>query len=517
MTDPAVLPGLMMRSPLGISAIATRAEDQFGTREVVSRTAHGIDRLDYRTLVERARRLASSLREMGIGPGDRVGTFAWNSARHLELYLAVPSLGAVLHTINIRLHQGEISYIIEHAGDRVVFADASVRGSLPNVAPVQVTMPDADRELGSDVAYEELIASGDPHFEFPEVPEEAAAALCYTSGTTGRPKGVLYSHRSLALYALMANQPDAFGVAEDDTVMAVVPMFHANAWGLPYIAALAGAKQVLPGPSPTPAILAELIASERVTMSAAVPTVWQGVRDLEPPADLTSIRELIAGGSAVPESLIRQYAERGVKMVQGWGMTETSPLALVSRVPRLRPLGGDEEFEVRAMQGRPIPFVEARIDDTSGGELQVKGPTVAEGYFQQPDASPATDDGWMRTGDIAVIDDFGYVKLTDRTKDLIKSGGEWISSVELETAILFHPDIVEAAVVAMPDATWGERPCMFATVRPGADPDLAEVRAFLAERLPSWALPDRLVVVPEIPKTSVGKLDKKLLRSQLDR
>lgn len=505
----------MMHGPLQISTVAARAEEQFGHQEIVSRTANGLERLDYRTLVERVRRLASSLRQLGIGPGDRVATFGWNSARHLELYLAVPSLGAVLHTVNIRLHQDEIRYIIEHADDRMVFVDASVRETLPQVDRRLVLMPDAEHDLGSDLAYEDLVSAGSPDFEFPEIDENAAAALCYTSGTTGNPKGVLYSHRSLALYMLMANQPDAFGITENDTVMPVVPMFHANAWGLPFIAALAGARQVLPGPSPTPAVLADLIATEKVTISAAVPTVWQGVLEIRPPADLSAVRELIAGGSAVPESLIRGFADRGVSMVQGWGMTETSPLALVSRIPHTRVIDTDEEFAVRAMQGRPIPFVRARIDDALGGELQVKGPTVAEGYFRQPDASPTTEDGWMRTGDIAVIDDHAYVKLTDRTKDLIKSGGEWISSVELETAILFHPDVVEAAVVAMPDPKWGERPCMFATVRSGASVELDDIRTFLAQRLPSWALPDRLIVVSEIPKTSVGKLDKKLLRAQL--
>ena len=515
MTQSNPLPGLMMHGALQVSSIARRAEALYGDQEIVSRSAHGVERSNYKALVQRARRLASRLRDLGVGPGDRVGTFAWNSARHLELYLAVPALGAVLHTINIRLHREEIRYIIEHAGDSVVFADASVRALLPDVAPIHVLMPDADYDRGTDLAYEDLIDAGDPEFEFPDVDEDAAAALCYTSGTTGNPKGVLYSQRSLVLYALIANQPDAFGITENDTVMPIVPMFHANAWGMPYIAALSGSRQVLPGPSPTPAILADLISAERVTISAAVPTVWQGILDLDPPADLSSIRELVAGGSAVPEALLRRYAERNVTMVQGWGMTETSPLALISRIPHSRRIDPEEEFVVRAMQGRPIPLVDARIDKAAGGELQVKGPTVAKDYFRQPDASPITEDGWMRTGDIAVIDDHGYVQLTDRTKDLIKSGGEWISSVELETAILFHPDVVEAAVVAMPDEKWGERPCMFATVRSGSSLDLEGVRRFLADRVASWALPDQLYVVSEIPKTSVGKLDKKVLRNQL--
>lgn len=513
--NPPPLQGLMMRSPLQVSAIAERAAALFADREIVSRTATGVERQTYGTLVARARRLASALVDMGIKPGDRVATFAWNSSRHLELYLAVPSIGAVLHTVNIRLHHDEIKYILEHAADRAVFVDASVRGLLPAAVDTTIQMPDMAAELGSDVEYESLIAAGNPDFEFPRFDEERAAALCYTSGTTGNPKGVLYSHRSLALYCLMANQPDAFGITESDTVMPIVPMFHANAWGLPYIAAMSGARQVMPGPSPTPAVLADLIATEAVTMSAAVPTVWQGILD-HPNADLTSVRELIAGGAAVPESLLRAFADRGVKMTQGWGMTETSPLALISRVPAHRTIDPDQEFSLRATQGRPIPFVDVRLDAASGGELQVKAPSAAEQYYRQPDAGPATDDGWMRTGDIATIVDSGYVKLTDRTKDLIKSGGEWISSVELETAILFHPDVLEAAVVAMPDNKWGERPCMFVTTRPHASVQLGDVRAFLASTMPSWSLPDRLVVVDEIPKTSVGKIDKKVLRHEVE-
>jgi fatty-acyl-CoA synthase len=516
MTDAPVLDGLMMHGNLTIATIAKRAETTYGAKEVVSRTTTTLERWTYRDIVTRARRLASSLAAMGVGPGDRVATFAWNSVRHLELYLAVPSLGAVLHTVNIRLHPDEIEYILRHAEDRMIFVDASLRASLPDLVRPTVVMPDANLSHVDDLLYEDLIADGDPNFEFPPVDESAAALLCYTSGTTGKPKGVLYSHRSLCLYSLMANQPDAFGITENDTVMPVVPMFHANAWGLPFIAAMSGARQVLPGPSPTPAILADLMHSESVTISAAVPTVWQGILDLSPAPDLGSIRELIGGGSAVPEALIRAYSDRGVAMVQGWGMTETSPLAMISRVPSRRVLSTDAEFRLRASQGRPLPFVEVRLDAEEGGELQVRGPSVAKSYFLQPDAPLVTDDGWMRTGDIAEVDDHGYVKLTDRTKDLIKSGGEWISSVELEAAILFLPDVAEAAVVAMPDDKWGERPCMFAAVRDGAKLELEDVRGFLATRFPSWALPDRLVVLPAIPKTSVGKLDKKALRAWLE-
>lgn len=515
MTEQTQVRGLMMKAPLGIGAIADRAQTQFGRREVVSRTASGEERFDYATVVERARRLASSLRELGVRPGDRVASFAWNSVRHLELYLAVPSVGAVLHTVNVRLHQDEIAYLLDHADDKVVFADASVRDNLPHSQLAHILMPDDERDLGADIAYEQLIAAGDPSFEFPIHDEESAAMLCYTSGTTGNPKGCLYSHRSLALYVLMANQPDSFGITENDVVMPVVPMFHANSWGMPYIAAMVGAKLVLPGPAPSPRVLGELIASEQVTISGAVPTVWQGVLDLRPSPDLSSVRELVVGGSQLPETLLRGFGDRGVAMTQGWGMTETSPLALISRIPTNRHLDDDERIGVLAKQGRPIPFVEARINDVSGGELQVRGPSIVRDYYLRPEDSPLTADGWLSTGDIAVIDDDGYIKLTDRTKDLIKSGGEWISSVELETSILAHPDVIEAAVVAMPHSKWGERPCMFVRLREGTVLGLSEVREFLVGIMPSWSLPDRLVIVDDIPKTSVGKFDKKLLRASL--
>jgi len=328
-----------------VSAIAERAGSIFGEREIVSRTAAGVERRSYAEVVERARRLADALRQLGIQPGDRVATFGWNSARHLELYLAVPSMGAVLHTLNIRLSETDLTYIAQHAGDRVVFFDASLAGVLPRFEGVehQVVMPDDGPVPQGAIEYEDLVAGGDREFEFPELDEGAAAAMCYTSGTTGRPKGVVYSHRSIALYSLMANQPDAFGIREQDTVMPLVPMFHANAWGWPYIAAMAGARQVFPGPSPTPAVIADLIREEGVTLSAAVPTVWQGLADLDPRPDLSSVRELICGGSAVPEQLIRTYDERfGVPIVQGWGMTETSPLGAISRLPVDSPPTDDE-------------------------------------------------------------------------------------------------------------------------------------------------------------------------------
>jgi fatty-acyl-CoA synthase len=357
--------GLMMDYPLLVRHIAERAETVFGDREIVSRTADGIERSTYAQVVSRARRLASALRDLGIQPGDRVATFGWNSLRHLELYLAVPSLGAVLHTLNIRLFEDDLRYIVGHAEDRVVFLDASLAGAMCHLDGVdhEILMPDGPGERPGALEYEELVASGDPEFAFPDLDENSAAAMCYTSGTTGRPKGVVYSHRSTVLHTLMVCSIDAMGVRETDSVMPIVPMFHANAWGLPYACAMAGARQVLPGPRMSPADLAELIESEHVTRAAGVPTVWQGMLQLDPKPDLSSLDDILAGGSAVPESLIRAFDDTfGVHVTQGWGMTETSPLGAVSRLPGDVELTEDEAYEIRACQGRIMPLVEFRID-----------------------------------------------------------------------------------------------------------------------------------------------------------
>jgi fatty-acyl-CoA synthase len=510
--------GLMMSTPLLVRAIAQRAEQLFGNREVVSVTAAGLDRSTYGEVVRRARRLAGALREMGIAPGDRVATFAWNSARHLELYLAVPAMGAVLHTLNVRLFEDDLRYIVGHAEDRVVFVDASLAERMPRFEGVEheVLMPDAEAERPGALEYERLVASGDEEFDFPDLAEDAAAAMCYTSGTTGRPKGVVYSHRSIVLHTLLANQADGPGLRERDCAMPIVPMFHANGWGLPYAAAMAGSKLVLPGSQTDPAALAELIGSEEVTLAAGVPTIWQGIAQLDPPPDLSSVERLVAGGSAVPESLIRLYDERfGVPLIQAWGMTETSPMASVCRVPPDGP-DGDEAYAIRAMQGRVVPLVEFRVDEEAGGELQVRGPTVARAYYHdETGAEKFTDDGWLRTGDVAQMEMGGFIKLVDRTKDLVKSGGEWISSVELENAIMAHPDVFEAAVVAVEDERWGERPCACVVRRPGATLDADELRRFLSARVAKWWLPERIEFIAEVPKTSVGKFDKKVLRAQL--
>jgi len=511
--------GLMMDTPLLVRHLAERAATVFGDREIVSRTADGVERSSYREVVERAHRLASALSQMGIRPGDRVATFGWNSLRHLELYLAVPSMGAVLHTLNIRLFEEDLRYIVSHAKDRVVFLDASLAAAMPRFEGVEheVLMPDAEVQRDGALAYEDLVEGGDPDFAFGDLDENAAAAMCYTSGTTGRPKGVVYSHRSIVLHALCVNQADSIGLRERDAIMPVVPMFHAMAWGLPYAAAIAGARQVFPGPHMTPPALAELIAAERVTRTAGVPTVWHGMLGLDPPPDLSSLDEIMAGGAAVPESLIRAFDERfGIPIMQGWGMTETSPLASYSRPPSdVELLSDDQVYALRAAQGRVQPLVDLRIDEEAGGELHVRGPFVASDYYDDPTSREKfTDDGWLRTGDVAELCHGSYIRLVDRTKDLVKSGGEWISSVDLENAIMAHEDVLEAAVIAVPDEKWSERPCACVVVREGAPLDADGVRAFLMGRVAKWWLPERVEFVDEVPKTSVGKFDKKVLRAR---
>jgi fatty-acyl-CoA synthase len=510
--------GLMMDYPLLVRHVAERAETVFPEREVVSRTRDGIERSTYGQVAERARRLASSLERMGVRPGDRVATFGWNSLRHLELYLAVPSMGAVLHTLNIRLFEDDLRYIVGHAEDRIIFLDASLAGVMPKFDGVEreVLMPDADAGREGALDYEELIAAGDPGFEFPDLDERSAAAMCYTSGTTGRPKGVVYSHRSTILHSLAVGLPDAMDIRQADSVMPIVPMFHANAWGIPYAAALAGARHVYPGPRMLPQDLADLIASERVTMSGGVPTVWQGMLQLDPEPDLSSLRHILCGGSAVPESLARAFDKKfGVCIVQGWGMTETSPLASVSRVPAELELDEDESYAVRACQGRVLPLVDYRIDEETGGELQVRGPWVARAYYGDPATGEKfTEDGWLRTGDVAELRHGSYIKLVDRTKDLVKSGGEWISSVELENEIMGHPDVIEAAVIAVPDERWGERPCACVVLKEGSSADEEAILEHLRPRVAKWWLPDRIEFIEAVPKTSVGKFDKKVLRGQ---
>ena len=514
----APMDGLMQDYPLLVRHVAERAETVFPSREIVSVTQEGVERSTYAEVVERARRLASSLERLGVKRGDRVATFGWNSRRHLELYLAVPSMGAVLHTLNIRLFEEDLEYIVAHAEDKVICLDASLAGVMPKFDGVahEVLMPDGPGEREGALDYEQLVSDGDPGFEFPDFDENSAAAMCYTSGTTGRPKGVVYSHRSTILHSMGAGHADAMGIRQQDRVMPVVPMFHANAWGIPYTSSLSGSALVFPGPRMAPQDIAGLIASEKVTMAAGVPTIWQGILQLEDELDLSSLRMIMSGGSAVPEALIRAYDERfGVPVLQGWGMTETSPLASMSRVPGELELSEEEQYKVRASQGRTLPLVDYRIDEESGGELQVRGPWVARAYYND-DTSPEkfTEDGWLRTGDVAELVHGSYIKLVDRTKDLVKSGGEWISSVELEHEIMAHPDVLEAAVIAIPDERWSERPCACVVKREGCNLDADAVLEHLKPRVAKWWLPDRIEFIDEVPKTSVGKFDKKVLRAR---
>jgi fatty-acyl-CoA synthase len=537
--------GLMQHDSLVLTRILERAATYSPRGQIATRTPEGMHRQTYADLGERCARLANALRDLGVGPGDRVGSFAWNSWRHHELYFAVPCMGAVLHTLNIRLHPEQVAWIANHAGDRVVCVDASLLPVFAKIAPglegverviVMGDKGDNEGDGGDEggrpdgsLSYEELLDAASPEIDWPELDEHDACSMAYTSGTTGHPKGVVYSHRSMVLHAWAVNQAGVMAIEATDVVMPVVPMFHANAWGLPYAATLAGAKLVLPGQySADPAALAELIETERVTCTAGVPTVWIGLlQHLQThDADLSSVRRIIGGGSAVPRSLIEAFAKRGLEMWQGWGMTETGPLASLSRLtPDQVDLPEAEKIRIRAKQGRVVPGVRVRVvdvatgeevpwDSKTMGEVQVKGNWVAEAYYRPEEPVEQFVDGWLRTGDVAVVDEHGFLQLVDRTKDLVKSGGEWISTIELESALMGHPAVLEAAVIAIPDERWSERPLAYVVLREGGQATQEELIEFIAPQFAKWWLPDRVEFVGEIPKTSVGKFDKKILRAQ---
>jgi fatty-acyl-CoA synthase len=494
-----------------------------------------VERASFAEVSDRVDRLARALGALGIEQGDRVGTFAWNNQRHLELYFAIPCVGAVLHTINVRLFAEQLTYIANHAEDKVIFVDDSLVGVLEQLAPsfetvqTYVVMGDGDAgSLPNAVRYEDLLEQAGPGaFDYPELDERQAAALCYTSGTTGNPKGVLYSHRSISLHSTATMFKDGLGLTRSDKVLAVVPMFHANAWGLPHGAALAGSDLVMPDRFLGAEPLAGLIAGERPTLMGCVPTIFNDLlhyADANPDVDLSSLTNATCGGSAVPRQLMKDFEERhGVRIFQAWGMTETSPVATFSR-----PAEGEHDdayWDARAKQGRPLPWVELRLmgddgetvpwDGHSSGEIEVRGPWVAAGYFREPDGGEKFDDGWLRTGDIAAVDEQSFVQITDRSKDVIKSGGEWISSVELENELMSHPDVIEAAVIAKPDERWAERPLCCVVLREQAEVTPQGLVEHLSTRVARFWLPDEFAFVDEIPKTSVGKFDKKVLRGQL--
>lgn len=531
--------GLMQNRPLTVPHLFHRAERHFGRKTIVTATADGEVTSTYAQWAERVRRLATVLHQLDLPAGAPVGTFGWNTQRHLELYFAVPCSGRVLHTLNIRLFQDQLTYIVEHAEDRVIFVDRSLlpvlwpmADRLPGVRHFVVMDDGVEAEVPDDpriLDYERLLAETPPHDgEFVVTDEHAAAALCYTSGTTGNPKGVVYSHRSTMLHSLISLTADSLAISERDTVLPVVPMFHVNAWGLPYAAVTAGATLVFPGAGMRPEALAQLIEKYRVTLTAGVPTIWMGMLPLLGEHDVSSLRMVVGGGAPVPSSLSEAWREAvGLPITQAWGMTETSPLGSVASL-RSHHDGLDAEAlaEVRASQGQAVPLVDLRIvdvneehelpwDGTSIGELQAAGPWIAAAYYGVDQSSAFTDDGWLRTGDVATIDPYGYVRIVDRTKDLVKSGGEWISSVDLENHIMAHPKVAEAAVIAKPDERWTERPLACVVTANGEHLGEDELLEHLRSRVAKWWLPDEIRFVETIPKTSTGKFSKKTLREQL--
>ena len=528
-----------MDFPLTVSAIARRAGSLHARRPVVSRRADGsVHRTTYGEVLARAARLRGALRTLGVGPGDRVATLCWNHDRHLEAYFAVPTMGAVLHTLNLRLHPDELAYIATHADDRVLLVDAELLPLLARFrerAPFRHVVVIGDGTavpnglLEDTLDYEALLAYGSPEDGEAEPDERDAAVMCYTSGTTGRSKGVVYSHRALVLHSMATAMAGSFAIHEPDVVLAVVPMFHANAWGLPFTAAMTGAGLVFPGPHPEPLGLLELCERERVTFGAGVPTVWLGVLEVLDACpgtyDLSALRTIVIGGAAAPEALVRGLEERhGLRPITSWGMTEIAPVGTVGRLTAEAAARLDAHAS-RMKQGLPGFLLEVRVrneqgtvawDGVSMGELEVRGAYVASAYYKpEEDGGWFTADGWFRTGDIASIDPMGYVEIRDRTKDLIKSGGEWISSVALEGALMGHPAVAEAAVVAVPHPRWIERPLAAVVLRGSHAATVAELKEYVAGRFPIWWVPDDVVFLPAIPRTSTGKFLKSALRDSL--
>ncbi len=531
--------GLMMDTPLSLIHLFDRATRLFADKEVITATPTGLQRVSYGEWGERTRRLGGMLDDLGISEDGRVATFAWNTSRHLELYFAPPCTGRVAHTLNLRLFPEQLTYIVNHAADEVIFLDNSVAGLIWPLMETFETVrhvvlmddgapaPDADAIAPEVHDYEDLLAAATPT-DWTPVPEDRAGSMMYTSGTTGNPKGVVYSHRSMVLHTFGAMMTDTLGIHERDVILPVVPMFHANSWGLAHAGVATGATLVMPGADLSAPALATLIAEEGVTVAAGVPTIWMGVLPELEGRDTSALRAIPCGGSAVPRALSEGYREvTGLPLLQAWGMTETSPLAAVCNIKStLDNLDDDAKADLRTTVGLITPGVDFRItepetgeelpwDGEASGELQVRGPWVAATYYDDDRASESfTDDGWLRTGDVAVCDAEGYIRLVDRTKDLIKSGGEWISSVELENEIMAHPDVTEAAVIGVTSTKWGERAMACVVAAEGADLSADDVLAWLDGRVVKWWMPDRVEFIDEVPKTSVGKFSKKTLRDR---
>ena len=531
--------GLMMDYQLTLQHFYNRAVRIFPRKEIVTQTDTGLHRYTFGEWGKRTAQLANALHRAGVKEGDRIATFGWNTYRHLELYFAIPCIGAVLHTLNIRLFADQLAYIVNNAEDSMIFVDGDLVPILEGLADRLTTVkqyvimgeaPSATGKLQPSVDYETFIAGQPVQYDWPQLDENTAAAMCYTSGTTGNPKGVVYSHRSTFLHSMGAGLEDALALSERDTILPVVPMFHANAWGLLHAGIMMGSKIVLPGRFMDPFRIAQLMTQERVTVAAGVPTIWIGLLNVleREQVDLSALRAIYCGGSAVPRSLIEGLQRKSLNIVQAWGMTETSPLASVSRLRSYQlDLPLDEQFRVRAKQGTVIPGVDFRIvdletgqevpwDGETYGELQVRGPWIARAYYKDSESSAKFAEGWLRTGDVAVVDEDGIIQLVDRTKDLVKSGGEWISSVELEGLIMGHSKVLEACVIGIPDPKWDERPLAFVVAKPDFTEQITkeEIIDYLRPHVAKWWLPDDVVFVDAIPKTSVGKFDKKVLRSQ---
>ncbi|PLR81179.1 fatty-acid--CoA ligase [Bacillus canaveralius] len=533
----------MMQTALTLTQMINRAEKYFPKKQVVSRTASGIKRFTYKEIAERTRRLADGLETLGVERGDKVGTLAWNHHRHLEAYFAIPCSGAVLHTINIRLSPQHIAYIVNHAEDKVLLIDSDILPLIEKIhsefTTVQAYIIMTDEEelpettLEPVYHYEKLLASADDSYEYPDdLDENAPAGMCYTSATTGNPKGVVYSHRGIVLHSMALGLVDGAGVSEKDIALPVVPMFHVNAWGLPFAAVWFGTTLVMPGPYFTPKLIAELIEQEKVTITAGVPTIWLGLlKELdEKTYDMSSLRAVLCGGAAAPRGIIHAFEKKhNIPFMHAYGLTETSPLVVISNLKSYQEqLSDDEKINIKAMQGILVPGLEMKVigkdgeikwDGAEMGELALRGPWIASEYYKDERTAEAFKDGWFYTGDVVTVDEEGFMKIVDRTKDLIKSGGEWISSVDLENALMTHEAVFEAAVVAVPHEQWQERPVACVVLKDDytGKTSAEELLQFLEPQFAKWWLPDEIIFMKEIPKTSVGKFLKRTLRDHVQK